>query len=366
MNDSLSSFPEPEPLSQNPIDPAPFSELTFDESTISLLPRPNFPSICFMSLNINKANYIRHAVLNSFIDTTDVILFQEPWKGRIGTARSDTVPEGVAIYGMVHQNSWRQFIPVPPDASSANPARVSTYVTRRDIHVYVTQRTDLIQHPDIVIIEMKVPGRPPFLVINIYNDTHSSGIKALMQVHLPEMAIIITGDFNLHHPMWSPENHHQSPFSDALVDWMESHQFLLLNNPGEITFDRAGQLSVLDLTWINKRAIDIGLVKDWAIRHDISVCSDHFPTIWNVPISRPPPEVLGLDLPKFRFSIDHAGEWVSLVKEKAEPVFTNEILSAESITESQLDHIIGTLHDAMVEASIKTMRASKFKPSSSP
>ena len=186
---------------------------------------------------------------------------------------------------MVHQNSWRQFIPVPPDASSANPACVSTYVTRRDLQIYVTQQTDLTQHPDIVIIKMKTPGRPAFLIVNIYNDTNSSGLKALMQVHLPDMAIIIAGDFNLHHPMWSPENHHQSPFADTLVDWMESHQFLLLNNPSEITFDRAGQLSVLDLTWINKRAIDIGLVRDWAIRHDITVCSDHFPTIWNIPTS---------------------------------------------------------------------------------
>ena len=60
------------------------------------------------------------------------------------------------------------------------------------------------------------------------------------------------------------------------------------------------------------------------------------------------------------------GEWISLVKEKAEPVFSDEILSADSITEAQLDHAIGTLYDAMVEASIKTMRAPKFKPSSSP
>lgn len=47
-------------------------------------------------------------------------------------------------------------------------------------------------------------------------------------------------------------------------------------------------------------------------------------------------------------------------------MFTDETLSAESITESQLDHIISTLHDAMVEASVKMMQAPKFKPSSSP
>jgi hypothetical protein len=145
MNEPQLTLPYPDTLPRDPpVNTTPFSDASFDDSTVSLLPRPDYPAISFLSLNVNKANYIGHAVLNSFANTTDVILFQEPWKGKIGTTRSDTGPDGIAVYGLVHQNSWKQFIPVPADAPSPNPARVSTYVSKRDAGLSVIQRTDLL------------------------------------------------------------------------------------------------------------------------------------------------------------------------------------------------------------------------------
>ena len=74
----------------------------------------------------------------------------------------------------------------------------------------------------------------------------------------------------------------------------------------------------------------------------------------------------GLELPKFRFATKHASDWISEVEKSASPTFTDNLLSSETITDSQLDQAIGSLHDAMVEASAKTMRAPKYTPSASP
>lgn len=85
----------------------PFDNVSFNSQTISLFPSIPFPAFSFLSLNVNKANYISHAILNSFAETTDVILFQEPWKGKIGSQRSDSCPDGLDVYGMVHQRHWQ-------------------------------------------------------------------------------------------------------------------------------------------------------------------------------------------------------------------------------------------------------------------
>jgi ribonuclease HI len=80
----------------------------------------------------------------------------------------------------------------------------------------------------------------------------------------------------------------------------------------------------------------------------------------------PTPGTPGSELTRFRFSDEHATEWTDMVLEKAGLAFTDELLSSEAISEPQLDHTIGALHDAMIEASIKHMRAPKFKPGASP
>ena len=46
-------------------------------------------------------------------------------------------------------------------------------------------------------------GGHQFLVINLYNPLDNSVVKALKNIKLSQIPILITGDFNLHHPMWS-------------------------------------------------------------------------------------------------------------------------------------------------------------------
>ena len=166
---------------------------------------PMLPIFNCFSLNCNKANYIGHAVLNSLTDRTSIILFQEPWLGKIGSNRSDLDPSGTDIYRMVHQKSWNQFIPVPHLAGTRDIARVTAYVNKSHISSLfrVSQRTDILEHPNILILEV-VLGNKSFLLINVYNDEHNSALSLLINSPLPDnLPIIITGDFNLHHSSWS-------------------------------------------------------------------------------------------------------------------------------------------------------------------
>ena len=366
MSTTTSSSCVSDPLLDTPLlfQDLPFADLSFDSLTTSLLSRPSFPCITFFSLNVNKANYIGHAVLNSFVDSADVILFQEPWKGRIGTSRSNSSPDGTSIYGMVHQRSWTSYIPVPGDVGKDSPARVAAYVSRARPDIVVRQRTDIISHPDILALELSAPRRPPFLVINVYNDANCSALTALMSSTLPDLPTIITGDFNLHHEAWAMEESTPSSAAEPVVEWLENKGFSLLNQPGEVTFDRAGQLSVLDLTWVSKSALDLDLVRDWAIRHDLNICSDHFPTVWHSPTGHNPPPTD--NLPRFRFNPDRMEEWMAVFDSVASPLFTQEFLSSEDVTNDILEEAVSVMDRAMVEASSRTMKAPHFKQRISP
>lgn len=246
MSITTSSSAVSDPLLDTPLifHDLPYADVSFDSPTVSLFSRPSFLCISFFSLNVNKANYIGHAILNSFVGSADIVLFQEPWKGRIGMSRSDSSPGGTTIYGMVHQRSWTSYIPVPGNVGKDSPARVAAYVSRARTDLVVRQRTDLLSHPDVLILELSTPHHPPFLVVNIYNDANCSAITALMSTTLPDLPTIITGDFNLHHEAWAMEESTPSPRAEPVVEWLENAGFSLLNQPGKVTFDRAGQRSV--------------------------------------------------------------------------------------------------------------------------
>jgi len=80
-------------------------------------------------------------------------------KGTIGV---DTTSGGVDIYGGPQQCSWTQFIPVPGDVGLNRVARVVTHVSKARADFSVIQRSDLIEHSDILILEI---GRACFRVI---------------------------------------------------------------------------------------------------------------------------------------------------------------------------------------------------------
>ena len=333
---------------------SPFSSVCISDTVMVGFPHVQYPALSIFSLNVNRANYIGHSILNSCIGHVDIIFFQEPWKGRIGASRSDTMPDGVDIFGMVHQGSWQQYIPVPADASVDRPARVAAYVTKKSNGPIIIQRTDLVQHPDILALEVRVLGRSPFLIINIYNDDKCGALTMMTTLSLPPLPTFITGDFNLHSPMWSVEHMPTSAAAETLIDWMCLHGFTLLNNPGEMTFSRGDQWSVLDLTWANRLTFEKDMIQEWSVRPDLNICSDHFPTVWFIPTTHTPFPT-DPHANRFKFDARKAIDWISHLKQSLSDVFTPPLLESTSVAPASLEWVIERLHTALETASVETL-----------
>ena len=311
-------------------------------------------------MNCNKANYIGHLVLNSLVASTAIILFQEPWLGKIGTAHSDTTP-GLDVYGQVHQKTWNQFIPVPHLAGTDAPARVSTYVNKHlHLSISVLQRTDLIQHLDIIVLEVH-PLDLNLLVVNVYNNENCSALDILIQSSLPPLPTIITGDFNLHHLAWSLPHTPESTHSDSLIHWMETNGFILLNKPEQITFEQGLSTSVLNLTWASQSALN--KVTDWTVRTNTSFSSDHKPITWKYGKAPNPPDE---SPPKFNFKEGEdsiQGDWIealeSALSKKPTPFSFDP-------SPNQLYVIINHFHQSLHNASMATALAKPAHPTPSP
>ena len=60
---------------------------------------------------------------------------------------------------------------------------------------------------------------------------------------------LVTGDFNLHHPLWEGERVERSHLgASLLLDIMLQHQLELGLSPGTITREKGVEASTLDLT----------------------------------------------------------------------------------------------------------------------
>ena len=176
-------------------------------------------------------------------------------------------------------------MPIAPTTSPTNPQRprTFTYVKRRS-GFSITLRTDIIEDPDIQILDVFQLGHPTTTIINIYNDAPSkqnSILFRLRHLDLPHNhPVIISGDFNLHHPLWSADDVTTiDPLTQSTVDWLSGKGFLLLNDKGMITHPaRHGQerASVIDLSFTNGPANTNNTFHDWAINANISGFSDHY------------------------------------------------------------------------------------------
>jgi hypothetical protein len=82
----------------------------------------------------------------------------------------------------------------------------------------------------------------PTLIINTAKAQDNSLIDELHdltnQLRLQDYhAILVGGDFNLHHPLWNPVNYTKhDPHVDTLVDFMTERSLQPLLPPGTITF----------------------------------------------------------------------------------------------------------------------------------
>ena len=343
-----------------------FLPAVFAGDPTPLSPRSSVPPIRFLQNNVHRSNVITHTLLNSCTEHFDILLLQEPWRGRIGTGRSDTSSGGVDIYGGPQQRSWTQFIPVPGDVGLDKVSRVAAYVSKARTDFSVVQRSDLIEHPDILILEVSSSSGLLVLLVNVYNDSENTAASLLNDILLPDLPTIITGDFNTNHDLWSTEKKDGScsAKADKLVEWFTNNDFSLLNRKGEITYFRKDTQSVLDLSWANGRLLRSGLLSNWRVREDLVLGSDHIPLSWELLHS--PDDVDSPSQTPFVFKEENRSSWQTEFLASLARLFPKALLSSASLSKEQLDSATRALTSSLVLASEATTKRARFHPRASP
>ena len=367
LNILPNSSPNSSPLSSSST-PTPISFLpsVFNVDPTPPSPHTTIPPIRFLQNNVHRSNIITHALLNSCTDHFDLLLLQEPWRGHIGTGRSDTAPGGVDIYGGPQQRSWTQFIPVLADAGQNRVARVAAYVSKARKDFSVIQRSDLIEHPDILILELSTSNGPPLLLVNLYNDENNTAVSLLDGIDFPDIPTLITGDFNTRHDLWSTtgKTAPNSARAEQMVEWLIHSGFSLLNRKGEVTYFRRDTQSVLDLSWANRKLLLSGLLSNWRVREDLVFGSDHIPLSWeyhhspnnvNIPSQAP-----------FVFKEDNRDSWQGEFLARMTRSFPGALLPLEELSKEQLSAATKALMSSLVEASEATTKRARFHPKASP
>jgi hypothetical protein len=242
-----------------------------------------------LQLNAARSNTRMHGILNDdeFAEF-DIILFQEPWYGRIGLERSAVSSAGEPIYGTISNAAWDGFI--PSNATQDNPARVATYVRKRS-RIAARPRPDIIETPDIMCISLQWEATS-VIVINVYNPgpgRRATSVHALTEVVLdPSLPTAVVGDFNLHHAAWAlndrPGWGPSCAAADKLIEWIVSNALTLENDTQVPTrIGRTNQQdSILDLTFWNYAATKSDLFANWDCRPDLALRSDHNAITWTI------------------------------------------------------------------------------------
>ena len=260
-----------------------------------------------------------------------------------------------------------QYTPVPITPDNPIP-RVSAYVSRACTHVQVTQRSDIVSHRDILILEISLSPKLSFLIINIYNDSSSTALDILLSLPLPNLPSILSGDLNLHHGLWSLENKPPpvSSRSEDFLNWTDDKQYRLINKKGEITFFRSSTTSVLDLTWVNHRALNLGLFQEWQIREDLATGSDHLPITWDLHFSPDDVPFTPMTTP-FKFNDEKSSDWTNAYCQYLDDQRLKECGRAEE-EEGLWDfnRLVENVMGAMEHASTTCLRRTKFHPKASP
>ena len=86
--------------------------------------------------------------------------------------------------------------------------------------------------------------------------------------------IIIAGDFNLHHPLWNPQEYNRHDHqADELIEMMADHGLRTILPPGTITYPSAK--TAIDLVWGNEN-VERNVIK-CQISKNNDHGSDHYP-----------------------------------------------------------------------------------------
>ena len=310
-------------------------------------------------LNVQRKKHLTIQLLNDPPTDFDVLLIQEPAWSFIG--RDPT--SGRDVNGPVALQGWATILPVTSlNANSPRPRTLTYYRPRADYSI--TLRSDLLEDRDVQILEISQTDQPTTTVINVYNDSPSGDQCILYKLRdiyntLPTHPMLITGDFNLHHPSWSREDRalDQDQMSTTIADWMAENNFSLLNQRGEITHlaRHAGERpSVIDLSFANPEAVAQDTFKQWAIDPSLSFDSDHNAITFT--LDHGLKEIPDLFPIKYNTKAIDPEEWDKTLEEELTKMenILNPLLNVEDPSNEQLDTYAETLSETIQNTLART------------
>lgn len=195
--------------------------------------------IRILQYNVQKSREV--VLANLFRDQSvteyDILAIQEPWRNPFINTSYNPLKEHFQLA-------------YPDDTAT----RVCFYVNKRiDPSTWnVTFNTK-----DIIILAINSEHNNTLHIINVYNETTTNTLQDLREVSNKLDAqdeIIMLGDFNLHHPLWSPRTTRRQRYSSTtltqpLITILEDFQLQLLTVPGTITRRGHTGSSTIDLTF---------------------------------------------------------------------------------------------------------------------
>ncbi|KZT04116.1 uncharacterized protein LAESUDRAFT_761248 [Laetiporus sulphureus 93-53] len=188
----------------------------------------------------------------------------QPWWGQIGIDTPHGSESGATVFG--HVNVWPYGLDAYhfPSTSALPRPRASILVRRVLLNTYhISMRTDLVSDPDVVVLHFVSRSDPThdFFVVNCYNEGSRAQHRVLPTLYdipfPPRANLLVTGDFNLHHPLWSwtgRASRSASTASTAFAGWLERESLEILNDLDQPTHMVNGDLlsgTIIDLLWWN-------------------------------------------------------------------------------------------------------------------
>lgn len=275
------------------------------------------------SVNMRKRNAVTHALLNSN-NNAHLILIQEPWFDKIGTARKDDARQGVDVLGGVACPKWELTYPGLADGQQPKVMAYSRKPTQRPTNTprfTVVPRIDICSHPTLQVLDVVFDDNKTWRVINFYHDIRDdTSLQALLALDIDALTpTLIVGDFNTHSRSWSLPDTPRSRWATRIEEWAARNLLTLANNPGEITRKGAEHErdSVIDLAWYNEVAIQLTTFSDLKINWEGSLGSDHAMLVTS---GHPPLEEAGTDCRGnlgFLIDPDRGEEWTRAFKARS-------------------------------------------------
>jgi hypothetical protein len=232
------------------------------------------------SVNMRKRNAVTHALLNTN-ENAHIILIQEPWYNKIGTARKDNAKQGTDVLGGVASPAWEPLYPGGPEGKAPKVmayARKDLQHTSNSPHFTVVPRLDICAHPTVQVLDI-VFDEETWQVINFYHDVLDiTSRQALLALDISATTpTLVMGDFNTHSRSWSPPDTPRSSWATRMEEWAAANLLTLASTPGEITRRGSGndRDAVLDLTWFNDAAVQSATFSNLVVDWSGSLGSDH-------------------------------------------------------------------------------------------